>query len=314
VPFRGRFAEERAVLRLTRPGGWPCLLVALAMAAAISASAQERHEKASPAGPGGEALTSQLVTTGLYMISGGGANSLLRFSAAGLILVDGKLPGFYRPLMSQVRRISKISDLPVKVLIVTDHHQNHTGNNAQFLAKGIQIIAQENAARRLRDPSSGGGTATTGTIVTYDREYNLHYGGIEVQLRHFGRARTDGDTVVYFPAQKVIAVGDLFTRGTPQPDFSAGGSLVNWGQVLSRVLELDFDVVVPGTGPLATRADLEAFKTKVDALTSRAIALVRKGVAKDRLMLELETGDLGWRLNFAGEQLDRLYDELSHAT
>src|SRR5262245_57227536 len=199
----------------------------MAMATVVSASAQDRHEKASPASPGGESFNLQLVRTGLYLISGGGANSLLRFSASGLILVDGKLPGFHRPLMSQVRRISKLSDLPVKVLIVTDHHENHTGNNAQFLAAGVTVVAQENAGRRLRGAASGAGTAAAPTLVTYDREYNLRQGGIEVQLRHFGRARTDGDTVVYFPNLKVVAVGDLFNGGMPEPDFSAGGSLVN---------------------------------------------------------------------------------------
>ena len=134
----------------------------------------------------------------------------------------------------------------VKVLIVTNHHENHTGNDAQFVAAGIRTIAQENAARRFRAPATEGEKASTPTIEVYDREYTLRQGGVEVQLRSFGRARTDGDTVVYFPDLKVVVVGDLFNGGMPEPDFSAGGSLVDWGPVLARVLELDFDVVVPG--------------------------------------------------------------------
>ena len=90
-------------------------------------------------------LSADLVKTGLYVITGGGGNTLMRFSANGLILVDGKLPGNYRALMSQVRKINKLWDLPIRVLIVTDHHENHAGNNAQFLAAGVAIIAQENA-------------------------------------------------------------------------------------------------------------------------------------------------------------------------
>jgi len=70
---------------------------------------------------------------------------------------------------------------------------------------------------------------------------------------------------------------------------------------------------VPSAGPPVTRADLETFKSKLDTLTSRAIALVRKGVPKDRLVAELDTGDLGWQLRLAGEPLDRVYDELSQA-
>jgi hypothetical protein len=105
-------------------------------------------------------------------------------------------------------------------------------------------------------------------------------------------------------------VGDLFAP-TPNPDFSAGGSLVGWGPVLAQVLKLDFDVVVPGTGSTITRAELEAFKTKIDTLVSRATSLVKQGVPKDQLMAQLKTDDLGWRLNFTGDDLDRFYAELS---
>ena len=125
----------------------------------------------------------------------------------------------------------------------------------------------------------------------------------------FGIVTTFDFKVVYLPDLKVVAVGDLFAA-TPNPDFSAGGSLLGWGPVLAQILKLDFDVVVPGTGPMVARADLEAFKTKIDALTARAIKLVKEGVPKDRLMAELKTDDFGWRFTFTGNQLDRFYSEL----
>src|SRR5262249_50379265 len=128
---------------------WILAIAVLAVAIPLAASAQDPQNKPSSTSPGGEQLTSHLVKTGLYLIAGGGTNSLLRFSPNGLILIDGKLSGNYRALMSQVRRISKISDLPVRVLIVTDHHEDHTGNNAKFLAAGVQIIAQENVRHNL---------------------------------------------------------------------------------------------------------------------------------------------------------------------
>ncbi len=86
---------------------------------------------------------------------------------------------------------------------------------------------------------------------------------------------------------------------------------MNWGPALAQILKLDFDVVVPSAGPMVTRADLEAFKTKMDTLVSRATELVKKGVVKDQLMAQLKTDDLGWRFNFTGDQLDRFYNELS---
>lgn len=105
-------------------------------------------------------------------------------------------------------------------------------------------------------------------------------------------------------------MGDLFAA-TPHPNFSAGGSLVGWGPAQAQILKLDFDVVVPGTGPMVGRAELEAFKVRIDTLTSRAIKLVKDGVPKGRLMAQLKTDDLGWRFLFAGDQLDRFYAELS---
>jgi len=288
-----------------------CAIILLATVAAGAVSAQNHQEKGTPEqGSTQSPFTAQLVKTGLYLISGGGGNTLLRFSANGLILVDGKLPDNYRALMSQVRKISKLSDLPVRVLIVTDHHEDHTGNNAKFLAAGVQVVAQENVKHNLASYNPSGGKVAPPSH-TYARDFKLRLGGVEAQLMHFGAAHTSGDTVVYFPNLKVVAVGDLFTPDTPDPDFSGGGSLVNWGPALDQVLKLDFDVVVPSAGPMVTRAELEAFKTKIDTLVSRATGLVKKGVAKDRLMAELKTDDLGWKFSFTGEQLDRFYTELS---
>ncbi len=286
-----------------------CVIFLLAMVA--TASAQN-----SPAAPGKSAnevtMTAQLVKTGLYLISGGGGNTLLRFSANGLILVDGKSPDNYRALMSQVRKISKISDLPVRAIIVTDYHEDHTGNNAKFLTAGVQIIAQENVKQNLiaNHPSDVKAALPT---FTYVKDFTMRLGGVEAQLKHFGNAHTNGDTVVYFPNLKVVAVGELFTPNTPAPDFAGGGSLVNWGPVLAQILKLDFDVAVPSYGPMITRADLEAFKTKIDTLVSRATGLVKQGVPKEQLLSQLKTDDLGWQFGFNGEQLDRFYAELSQA-
>src|SRR5215471_20319548 len=100
--------------RISHPAGRFCAIVLL-LTVATHVVAQSAPEKEPQAKASSEvALNAQLVKTGLYLIEGGGANSLLRFSANGLILVDGKLPGNYRALMSQVRKISKISDLPVR--------------------------------------------------------------------------------------------------------------------------------------------------------------------------------------------------------
>jgi cyclase len=147
--------------------------------------------------------------------------------------------------------------------------------------------------------------------ITYPNDYTLRLGGIEVELKHFGNAHTDGDTVVYFPNLKVVAVGDLFTPDTLDPDFSEGGSLVDWGPVLGQILKLDFDVVVPSKGPMITRDDLVAFKTKIEVFISGARALVNKGVPKEQLLPQLNPEDFGWHFNFRPDDIERFYAELS---
>lgn len=177
------------------------------------------------------------------------------------------------------------------------------------MENGSHIVVQENAKQNLAACNLSG-DAMAPAVVTYASEYQIHLGGIEAQVLHFGNAYSNSDTVVYFPNLKVVAVGDLFSA-KPAPGFAAGGSLVGWGAVLAQVLKLDFDVAIPSTGPAITRADLEAFKTKIDTMVARATGLVKQGVPKDQLMAQLKTADLGWQLSFSGDQLDSFYAELS---
>lgn len=287
----------------------PCAIVLLLMAGVIAVSAQSIQGGEQPAnGSGDGALTSVMVKTGLFMISGGGCNSLLRLSANGFILVDSKLPGNYERILALSKKVS-YSEQPIRIVINTDYYENHTGNNAKFIEAGTQVLAHENVKRDLMNYNPPGGKIAPPTR-TYDHDLTIRIGGIEAQVLHFGNAHTNGDTVVYFPNLKVVAVGDLFAAA-PNPDFSAGGSLVGWGPVLAEILKLDFDVVVPATGPTVNRGDLEGFKARIDTLVSRATALVRKGVPKDQLMAQLNTDDLGWHISFKESQLDSFYAELS---
>src|SRR5215467_5367185 len=125
---------------LTRCGLYAML--SMLLAALPSSSAQSFSDIEKPGRASADSsLNAALVKTGLFLISGGGGNSLLRLSANGLILVDGKLPGNYQALTEFLK---KISDQPIRVLINTDYHEDHTGNNASFLEAGTQILAQEN--------------------------------------------------------------------------------------------------------------------------------------------------------------------------
>jgi len=277
-----------------------CMIGVFLAAGALQSAAQYNHPK-EPIDP---TLSYQIVKTGLHMISGKGGNSLLRLSGDGLILVDANLPGNDAALLKGVH---KISDQPVRLVIITSSDKSHMENSESFLEAGAQLAVQENAKQNLIATISSGASER---IKTYDREHTVRLGGIEVQTLHFGNAHTDSDTVVYFPNLKVVAVGDLFST-TPNPDFAAGGSLVGWGPVLDQVLKLDFDVVVPSMGPTVSRSDLEAFRNKVNTLVSRASALIKDGVPEDQLIARLKTDDLGWQLSLTPDQINHFYSELS---
>jgi len=292
---------------LTRCG--LCAMLSMLLATPFSSQSFSEVEKAGLISPD-SGLNAALIKTGLFLISGGGGNSLLRLSGNGFILVDGKLPGNYEAILASAKKLS-YSEQPIRILVNTDHHENHTALNEEFLQAGSFVLSQENVKTNLTNISSSLRTIALPNR-TYDQEFTIKLGGIQVQLLHFGNAHTNGDTVVYFPDLKVVAVGDLFATD-PNPDFSAGGSLVGWGPVLARILQLDFDVVVPGAGPTVTKSELDTFKNKIDTLVSFATELVKRGVPKDQLMAHIRSDDLGRRLSFSGPQLDAFYAELTRA-
>jgi len=210
------------------------------------------------------AMSAQLVKTGLYLIEGGGSNTLVRFSASGLIIVDGKAPGMYRELMSQVRKLNRLSDLRVRVLILTSADEDRSGNLARFAAAGTPIAVQENAKRDLERNLNG--EARAPSFVTYEREYSIRMGGVEARVLHVSPADGDGNSVVYFPNLKVVALGNLY-RPVPAMDTASPG-LNDWAKALAGVLELDFDLAVPSHGASVTRADVVALKAKIERLAA----------------------------------------------
>jgi glyoxylase-like metal-dependent hydrolase (beta-lactamase superfamily II) len=250
----------------------------------------------------------QMLKPGLYLVPGGGSNSLVRVTNEGVILVDTKLPGEanYNGLMEQIR---SVTPQPVKVVIVTHHHADHTGNNDRFIAAGAQVIGHEQLAKNLDtyqfDPRPAKPT------TTYRTDQTVKLGGAEVRVLHLGRAHTGGDSIVYFPDLKVVATSDAVTTGTQGPlaDYAGGGSFREWSPVLNGLLKLDFDTAIPGAGPVLTKADVEAFRAKFSTVMMRAAELVKSGVAKEELLKQLKTDDIGWAPRVP--QVDPFYEELA---
>lgn len=279
------------------------------VAAAGTAAAQPKGGK----GGGNQAQAIKEVKPGLYLVTGAGGNSSVRVTSEGIILVDGKLPaaGNFDKLMELIK---SVSNQPIKYMFVTHHHQDHTGNDDKFLALGIPVIAQENLKSNLLTYAANPKPAPPS--VTYPTEYTVKLGGVTVEAHHFGRAHTSGDTVVYFPDLKVVAVSDEVTVGTPPgsraplADYAGGGSLVEWPSVLDAVLKLDWDLAIPGNDDPQPRSYVQSYRDNIAKLVDRAKAAVKMGVPKDQLMATIKTDDLPFKLRLQPAALDGFYDEL----
>jgi cyclase len=182
----------------------------------------------------------------------------------GVVLVDDKFDVDHDNIMAQLK---KATNQPVKYVINTHHHGDHSGGNEKLLALNVQVLASEEAREKMVDGKQGGLPT-----IAFDHHAHVYLGGKNVELYHFGRAHTNGDVVVLFPAQRVLAAGDMFTFGDATPqliDYAGGGSAKEWTKTLDEVLQLDFDTVVPGHGPVTTKQELRKFRDSTVALRTR---------------------------------------------
>ena len=279
------------------------LVVAVGLASAMPAALAQTEKPARP-------VDIQRVKGDLYMLTGEGGNVAVYVTGAGVILVDDM---FYRNAEDIVAKVATITDQPIVYVLNTHQHDDHAGGNAKLLAIA-NVIAQENVRINLSDIQQPYYEDTPGTPIglpniTFDKELTLHLGGKEVRARYFGRGHTNGDAIIYFPAEKVIHTGDLFlgrgahaqraAAGRPPGrniyvDYAQGGSFLDWTRTLEGALALDFDTIIPGHGPVSTRADLVQFNIDVAAMRDRIGELIRSGASKQQVLAMFEM-DYGWR-------------------
>ena len=292
---------------------------AVALMSALAVTLGYGREGGQNAGAGRKGVASprtptiEQVTPGLYAIRlpNPGPTVVVRVTGEGVILVDDMNEAQYDPIIALVKTVTP---QPVKYVISTHHHADHTGGNVKFL-EHAQILMHKNARAAMV-----GATPLPGRPpITYTTEAAVHLGGAEVQLHHVGRGHTNGDTIVYFPDLRIMAAGDLFfmiDRG-PVIDYANGGTAVGWLSMIDNILKFDFDTVIPGHGPVSRRADLVHFKERFATLQARTRTLIRQGVGKDQYLTKLEVGDLGWSLdpssNFVRMTASGFYDELANA-
>jgi len=256
--------------------------------------------------PPPQPLTVEKLADDLHVIVGSGGNVAVLTTSEGVILVDDK---FERNVPEMIAKVKSVSDKPIRYILNTHQHGDHTGGN-QKLMESADIIAHKNARANMLKASQPGLPR-----ITFRDETAVFLGGKEVQAHYCGRGHTNGDAVIYFPAHRVIHTGDLFVNGAPLIDYNNGGSGVAWTATLDEALKLDFDRVIPGHGPIMKRADLIAWKTSFEKVRERITNLKRDGKDVKEAAAQLKMDDLaGWSgptRSWSERTFPGLYQELA---
>jgi cyclase len=222
----------------------------------------------------------------------------------GVLLVDDKFEIDHDSIMAALKTVT---NQPVKYVINTHYHGDHSGGNAKLQALGTLAVASiEARASMVAANQSGQPNITVGNRA------ELFIGGKKVEIHKVGRAHTNGDVVVLFPEQRVLAAGDIFANGPGTSaqlvDYNGGGSAKLWPQAIGQALELQFDTVIPGHGLVSTKADLTAYRTRAQRFADTLQQLVSQ--SKSRADIEtVVRGQFDWEDFHVQAALDGLINE-----
>ena len=225
------------------------------------------------------------VKDGLHVIMGPGGNIGVRLTPEGVILIDNKFPQDFEEIQSLV---AEVTDLPVRYVINTHHHGDHSGSNPGFL-QFAEVIAHKNARENMLRGNQEGLPR-----IIYTDETAVSLGGIEVRVFHMGSGHTNGDSVVYFPDLKTIHGGDLLHGIAPFIDYGNGGSSRGWVRTVNNILTLDFNTAIPGHGEIMNRRDVLNFRNQMEAVRVRMTSLIRDGVQIGDASNQIIDPELSW--------------------
>jgi cyclase len=267
--------------------------------ASASASSPAPSASSAPA-PGPEdkfakvEIKAQKVSGNVYMLQGAGGNIGVLVGDDGIVIVDDQ----FAPLAAKIRAALKdISDKPIKFVINTHWHGDHTGGNAAFSSDG-PVVAQENVRKRLIEGHPkfevAGKTIDAAPpapkealpVVTFEDNVSIHVDGEDIRAVHYPSGHTDGDSVIFFPKANVVHMGDDFvTYGFPFVDTLSGGSVRGMIAAVDKVIALlPPDVkVIPGHGSLSTLDDVKKFSATLKDIVAIIEAEVKKKKTLDQI-------------------------------
>jgi cyclase len=243
-------------------------------------------------------LQAHKITDDFYTIEGVGGTMCVLATQDGLFVVDSE---YVQLADKTLAAIKQISAQPVRFLVNTHVHVDHTGGNEAFGKMGSVILSRNQLRERLMHPSSIPSGAPRNPappaalpLITYDGPVTIHLGGEDIQLIPVPAAHTDGDTLVHFVHHDMLATGDYFrTVGYPRMDLVNGGSLQGLidGLALTISLAGPDTRIVPGHGPLADRAAVIAQRDMLLAIRQRVSRLIDEGKTVEEVIAAKPTAE-----------------------
>jgi glyoxylase-like metal-dependent hydrolase (beta-lactamase superfamily II) len=237
-----------------------------------------------------------------YMLEGAGGNVTVAIGTDGIIMVDGQFAPMHDKLKAA---IAALSNQPIKYLINTHFHGDHTGGNGPFQAEGTIVVAQDNIRLRLAAGTTNGisgaktppvepGAVPKETYIGGTR--TVQVGGRTAQFGHVNNAHTDGDTWVYFADANVISTGDTInnTKRYQTIDYANGGDIRGMIAATDLYLKManDDTKIVPGHGGLAKKSDVVEFRTMLVTARDRIEKLFNEGKTEDEVIAAKPLADL----------------------
>ena len=268
--------------------GW-----ALVPLCALPAAAQEDFSAV--------AIKAEQVADGIYMLTGRGGNLGLSVGEDGAYLIDDQ----FAPLTDKIlAAVKTLTPEPVRFVVNTHWHSDHTVGNENLGKAGALVVAHENVRQRMAagtfmkafnrqvEPAPAGALP----VVTFTDAVTFHWNGEEIRVFFVGQpAHTDGDSIIHFVEADVFHMGDtLFNGMYPFIDVSSGGRIDGMIAAADRVLKVASDKtrLIPGHGPVATKADLQASRDMLATVRDRIAVLIADGKTGEEIVAAKPTADL----------------------
>jgi cyclase len=246
------------------------------------------------------------VAGNVYYLEGQGGNVGVLVGDDGVLMIDDQFAPLTDKIMAAVK---KLSTKPVRLLVNTHVHGDHTGGNENVGKLGINIMAHDNVRVRLAKGVNGGAPAPSVALpmMTFGDKVALHLGGEDIEVGKLPNAHTDGDVYIRFTKADVIHVGDVFrTVGFPGVDGNNGGTVKGTIDALQMIVDLagPNTKIIPGHGVPVTRAEVAAFRTNTIEAQRRVSDLIKQGMTVEQVVAANPTADLGAKFATTGPAPD----------